>query len=149
MTDTSFLDSPWVKGIIGAGAGYLATQADKDARANQQQLGYQGGIPDFTGIRQAVPSTFDAERRPGSGGQRYFTDTQYIDKADQPAVDAATARATEQGLGLAGINAGNPASSYTPISSATTLSDPTAGRPPLERTLQTITHWQQCSSLTL
>jgi len=43
--------------------------------------GYQGGIPEYTAERQAVPMTgdaFDPDRRPGSGGRRYFSDTTFI-----------------------------------------------------------------------
>jgi len=34
-------------------------------------------IPDFRAERVAVPNTYDANRRPGSSGQRYFSDTRY------------------------------------------------------------------------
>ena len=37
-------------------------------------VGYQGKIPDYTATRTRVPGTYDPNRRPGSGGQRYFTD---------------------------------------------------------------------------
>jgi len=35
-------------------------------------------IPEFQGIRSAVPGTYDKNRRAGSGGQRYFTDMEYV-----------------------------------------------------------------------
>ena len=35
-------------------------------------------IPEYQGIRSVVPGTYDATRRAGSGGQRYFTDMQYV-----------------------------------------------------------------------
>jgi len=41
---------------------------------NQQPVGYQGKIPDYTGIRSVVGDTYDKLRRPGGGGQRYFSD---------------------------------------------------------------------------
>ena len=41
---------------------------------NQQPVGYQGKIPEYTGIRSVVGDTYDPLRRPGSGGQRYFSD---------------------------------------------------------------------------
>ena len=41
---------------------------------NQQPVGYQGKIPEYTGIRSVVEDTYDPLRRPGSGGQRYFSD---------------------------------------------------------------------------
>ena len=39
--------------------------------------GYQGKIPNYTASRMQVPGTYDAARRPGSAGQRYFTDIDY------------------------------------------------------------------------
>ena len=43
----------------------------------QDKTGYLGGIPKYTAARQQVPGTYDPERRPGSSGQRYFTDINY------------------------------------------------------------------------
>tara|TARA_Y100001938_G_C8091016_1_gene435049 strand:+ start:2707 stop:3474 length:768 start_codon:yes stop_codon:yes gene_type:complete len=42
-----------------------------------QMTGYQGKIPTYTASRMQVPGTFDPSRRPGSSGQRYFTDVDY------------------------------------------------------------------------
>jgi len=42
-----------------------------------QMTGYQGKIPTYTASRQQVPGSFDPSRRPGSSGQRYFTDVDY------------------------------------------------------------------------
>jgi len=42
-----------------------------------QMTGYQGKIPTYTASRMQVPGTFDPNRRPGSGGQRYFTDVRF------------------------------------------------------------------------
>lgn len=41
--------------------------------------GYKGDIPNYTAVRQRVADTYDPDRRPGSGGQRYFSDIQYVD----------------------------------------------------------------------
>ena len=35
-------------------------------------------IPEYAGIRSVVEDTYDPTRRAGSGGQRYFTDMQYV-----------------------------------------------------------------------
>ena len=35
-------------------------------------------IPEYEGIRAVVPDTYDPLRRAGSGGQRYFTDVEYV-----------------------------------------------------------------------
>jgi hypothetical protein len=74
--------------------------------------GYQGGIPELTAVRQQVPQAYDPNRRPGSGGQRYFTDVQYVPKTGDTAADALAAAQTaagEQATGLAALNQGNPA----------------------------------------
>ena len=65
------------------------------------QAGYQGGIPGYEVQRERVPNIYDPNRRPGSAGRRYFTDTQFIPKAAGPALPDAT--------GLANINAQNVA----------------------------------------
>lgn len=51
---------------------------------NQQPTGYQGGIPQLTARRTALPMQTDPNRRPGSGGRRYFSDVTY-----EPVVKAA------------------------------------------------------------
>jgi hypothetical protein len=40
-------------------------------------VGYQGGIPQYTARREMLPMPQDPNRRPGSGGRRYFTDMSY------------------------------------------------------------------------
>ena len=51
-------------------------------------------IPNFKASRAAVPSTYDETRRPGSSGQRYFSDVRYVsppnlgDRADTETQDA-------------------------------------------------------------
>jgi hypothetical protein len=42
--------------------------------------GYQGTVPELVAVREQVPFTNDPNRRAGSGGRRYFTDTVYIPK---------------------------------------------------------------------
>lgn len=47
--------------------------------------GYQGGIPKYELEREQVPMTgvaFDPNRRPGSGGRRYFTDATYVPQGE-------------------------------------------------------------------
>jgi hypothetical protein len=115
------------------------------------QVGYQGGIPDYTAARRQVPvatgieqldqtvrpmgtarmeagdvgSTgrvmplrYDPNRRPGSGGRRYFTDIDYVptgrdmgeDKAvDSAAMTAAQGRQEQQAYDLLRRNLSNPA----------------------------------------
>ena len=98
-------------------------------------------VPDYRGVRAAVPGTYDPNRRSGSGGQRYFTDMEYVrgpqldrledgaegyDAAGQAryetrynaAVDAAVAgantRAANQSTSLAASNLANPAKQGLP-----------------------------------
>jgi hypothetical protein len=74
------------------GAGAVVGQSLGLFGDNQPTVGYQGGIPDYTAVRKRVPNTFDPDRRPGSGGRRYFTDTTYVDMdADTAQVDLADA----------------------------------------------------------
>lgn len=65
----------------------------------RQPTGYQGKIPTYTATRMQVPNTYDPDRRPGSGGQRYFTDVDY--GGGDPAAQAA---------GLEALNKANMAS---------------------------------------
>ena len=57
-------DSSLVGKLLGGGGG-------------GPQVGYQGEIPKYTASRMKVPGTYDPNRRPGSAGQRYFTDVNY------------------------------------------------------------------------
>ena len=59
-------------GLIAGGSGALAG-------GRQPKVGYQGGIPSLTAVRERIPyEQMEQEgRRAGSGGRRYFTDTVY------------------------------------------------------------------------
>jgi predicted Rdx family selenoprotein len=89
------------KGLVTTGGAYALNKSGL-MKANIPQSGYQGGIPEYEVNRQRVPSTYDPNRRAGSGGQRYFTDTQYLPKSAAPA-------APMSAEGLAALNASNPA----------------------------------------
>ena len=66
--------------------------------------GYQGTVPELQAQRERVPNTYDPNRRPGSGGQRYFTDMQY-----KPIEEDALPVEPTSAEGLAALNAANPA----------------------------------------
>lgn len=130
---TSFFTSPDIMSILsslGAGAKSLITDSSGKisgskiaalgggllgglaggaswAQPQIQKTGYQGGIPTLTAVREQVPGTYDPNRRPGSGGQQYFTDMKYVSPTD-----AATARATaaEEAKAIEAKNKANPAS---------------------------------------
>ena len=67
--------------LIGAGLG-----ASGLLGSGQQKTGYQGKIPILSATRQQLPIDYNAPRRPGSGGRRYFTDMTYAPKSGIAAV---------------------------------------------------------------
>jgi len=89
--------------LAGAIKGYTS------GSATPQRVGYQGSIPQYTAVRQAVQGTYDPNRRPGSSGQQYFTDVQYIPKTDTAGIAAAQAAAQQQAQQMAAANTANPA----------------------------------------
>jgi len=104
--DTSSSTGMDAEGLIKAGAGIagLAQQAGElfglTDSGRSQPVGYQGGIPRYDVVRQQVPNTYDPTRRPGSAGQRYFTDTQF---------NGGNNALPEEAAGLAALNLANPA----------------------------------------
>jgi hypothetical protein len=62
---------------------------------------YKGGIPTYTASRAAVGQTYDPTRRPGSMGQRYFSDVSYTAPAGAA---AAQESAVEQAKALEAEN---------------------------------------------
>lgn len=90
-------------GLMGAIGGALT------GSATPQRVGYQGSIPQYTAVRERVQGTYDPNRRPGSSGQQYFTDVQYVPKTDTAGLAAAQAAAQQQAQQMAAANAANPA----------------------------------------
>ena len=62
--------------------------------------GYNKPVPKMDMTRQQVPYAQDPNRRPGEGGRRYFTDTQYTPRGDADALAAAQTAATNQAQGI-------------------------------------------------
>jgi hypothetical protein len=60
-----------IGGLLSAGGTALGLFQNDQATA-----GYQGKIPEYTTVRKQLPNS-NPGRRPGGGGQRYFTDTYY------------------------------------------------------------------------
>jgi hypothetical protein len=89
--------------------------------------GYEGGVPSYTAIRQRVPNTNDPNRRAGSGGRRYFTDTQYAisPKVTPKTIEEARAIASAQAQQLAqkpqGLGSITPPPSPVPTMSPTPM----------------------------
>ena len=63
--------------------------------------GYQEPVPQYDFVQERVPGTYDPNRRPGSAGQRYFTQGRYAPRGSQPGPLTAA--------GLASLNQSNPA----------------------------------------
>jgi hypothetical protein len=77
------------------------------------------GIPNYSFVRYGVPGTYNPDRRPGSRGQRYFTDYAYTPRGSEfPAQQAFAAQAAQ----LQGANAGV----MTPYPGPVTPPDPTS-----------------------
>lgn len=94
----------WKNVAAAAGGLYGAYQSQQA----QPKTGYQGKIPTYEAVREAVPgASYEAGRRPGSGGQRYFSQTKFT--APGEAATAARTAAKEEAAGLASLNRANPA----------------------------------------
>jgi hypothetical protein len=61
-----------------------------------QPVGYQGSVPNYTAVRRRVPITNDPNRRPGSGGRRYFTDMQYATTPESKPITLEEAQAAAE-----------------------------------------------------
>jgi hypothetical protein len=98
-------------------------------------------IPQRTAIRSVVPGTYDPNRRAGSGGQRYFSDVQYVPNVADPAAQrtanlAAQAQRNTQAMDLALANARNPARQVAPGATDVSLENRVAsllGRTPISQ----------------
>jgi hypothetical protein len=93
-------------GKLAGVAGGLYGMYQSSQGGAPEKTGYQGGIPKYEAVREAVQGTYDPSRRPGSGGQRYFSDVQY---AAPDGAAAARTGAQEQATGLAALNRASPA----------------------------------------
>ena len=97
--------------LFNLGVGYAA----ESFGLNDPQIdktGYLGEMPKYDLVRERVPDTYDPLRRPGSSGQRYFTDAQFLPRGSQPAGLGAA--------GLAALNLSNPARQTRPVAPVTT-----------------------------
>lgn len=93
----------WRNVAAAAGGLYGLYQSNQP----QPKTGYQGSIPKYEAVREATPGTFDPDRRPGSGGQRYFSRMKYA--APGEAAETARTAAREEAAGLEALNRTNPA----------------------------------------
>jgi hypothetical protein len=96
LDTVSDLDFGGIGALIGALAGGFGL-LDGD----QQRVGYQGGIPSLTAVREQIPygQLQEEGRRPGGGGRRYFTDTVYAQTPQgttRPTLEQAQQQAAQQ-----------------------------------------------------
>ena len=91
-------------GQLALGLGLASYLKDRGSfEPDIDPVGYQGSIPEYTAIREQVTGRDDTDRRPGSGGRRYFSDTIYAKKPEgqQPmSVEEARAKAAAQAAGF-------------------------------------------------
>ena len=78
----------------------------------------EGAVPQYSFVRGQVPGTYNPDRRPGSRGQRYFTDSAYTPRGQEGTAQNALAG---QAAGLQATNAANMISRPGPV----TPPDPT------------------------
>ena len=119
-TGLDFFTSP--KGLAYLGGMGLSMGSFGETKI--PQVGYQGGIPSYQVVRDRVPMEYDSERRPGSMGQRYFSDAIFAEgpKDRKPmSVEEARAKSAEQLAGLAALNAGNQEATRRPVYADSTM----------------------------
>ena len=93
--------------LLGTGiAGYTINRSGLSS-PNVPVVGYQGEVPKYTAVRERVPMQQDPNRRPGSGGRRYFSDIIYADRPERQPMSVAQARtqAQQQAQGIAALQA--------------------------------------------
>ena len=91
--------------LLGTGIAGYAIDRSGLSEARVPVVGYQGSIPEYTAVRERVPMQPDPNRRPGSGGRRYFSDIMYADRPERQPMSVAQARAKaqEQAQGIAAL----------------------------------------------
>ena len=91
--------------LLGTGIAGYAIDKSGLSSPNVPVVGYQGEVPKYTAVRERVPMQQDPNRRPGSGGRRYFSDTIYADRPERQPMSVAQARtqAQQQAQGIAAL----------------------------------------------
>ena len=75
-----------------------------------EKQGYQEPVPQYDFVQERVPGTYDPNRRPGSAGQRYFTQGQYVPRDSDVGTQYRQFLPQElTATGLASLNQSNPA----------------------------------------
>ncbi len=93
-------------GQLGLALGLSSFLKDRGAFSPDiAPVGYQGEVPRYTAVREQVTGRDDTDRRPGSGGRRYFSDVIYAKapEGQEPmSVEEARAAAKAQAAGFMG-----------------------------------------------
>ena len=91
--------------LLGTGIAGYAIDKSGLSSPNIPVVGYQGEVPKYTAVRERVPMQQDPNRRPGSGGRRYFSDMIYADRPERQPMSVAQARtqAQQQAQGIAAL----------------------------------------------
>ena len=108
--DKKELDTQKVAGLLGLGVGLSG-----GFEPYRPKVGYQGTVPKYTAVREPVNIPYSPDRRPGSGGRRYFSDLTYVPEGGD--IESATLGASQQAtdLGLQNLQNFN---SYPPFNKA-------------------------------
>ena len=120
--DKKELDLRKLAGLLGFG---LTASGAIDFGPEKPTMGYNKPVPKFKAVRNRVQNTYDPNRKPGSGGQYFFTPTEYVRQSDSLfgddfesyADDLQTAQdaAATQAKGLETLNRENLASYPAPV----------------------------------
>lgn len=111
--DKGNIDTDKIAGTVGGVASIASALGLLGGGSDSPRMtGYQGEIPKYTAVRSRVGDTYDPTRRPGSGGQRYFSDVSYVAPEN---VGAAQESAIQQAATLRQSNIDNPAQQRTPV----------------------------------
>jgi len=132
--------------IVGSGAGIaslLGLLPDKFTQAQIAPAGYTVPVPDMTATRRRVSGTYDPTRRPGSGGQRYFTDTVYTKEGE------AIPDLTAQAEALKAANLSNLAKETLPVAPTTTTTPTNTGSTLLSNFVKTLSADKQQTAPTV
>jgi hypothetical protein len=79
--------------LLSFGAAYAIDRSGSGFfNASAPPVGYQGGIPSYTFEGAEVPGAVDPDRRPGSGGQRYFSDAGFTTQGAESSMPASKSR---------------------------------------------------------
>lgn len=97
--------------------------------------GYKGTIPSLSAVRQQIDYN-DPNRRPGSGGRQYFTDTQYAAKGAEGAAKAVS-DAQAQGILSGYTNAAAPTNKWAGNPATPALAMPWKSKPETAATTST------------